>query len=1454
MKTRSTTIKILSLILAVVLCVSLVPGAAFAVDAKDDAAAATEPSAPAAEPAEAGDDPAETTPEPAADAVAFRQRAVCGGVTVSVTAGEGVFPEGAALSVRQAPARAQRAAAAAIESERSGSVTTAASYTFDIQVLDADGNELQPADGRTVTVAFSTAEVANRNLDVQVYHISDAGDELSAAALDVDTKGNTATVTTDGFSYYTVEFTYGSLQYVMPGDSTVPLADILSAVGLTGTVTDVAVSNDNLFSVSKKVGGWYVTAHEAFTSREWLKVTIGGVVYEIVVTDAIPSGGVGGTLGRGNGGGLYWFLNTSGKLVIRPTSGNGWTGGNTGAATLGLDNGNDYTIASRWPWHNYRADIKEVEVLGDITVMGNVSLSYMFQDCTNLTKVNLSKLKAANAKTMQYMFQGCTNLEEVILSSHDFGATSNSFRSMFQGCEKLKKIDLSTMTNNGYVWEMMDMFNGCTNLEEVILNNSNFVTRASGTPDTWGSITTGSVQMQRMFKDCDNLKKVDMSNITIYGRDNWTQVSGMFKDNTSLEEVKFKNTKFTNVTDFSSMFQGCTSLTSVDFTGAEVDDAAYMKNMFQGCTSLETLDVSSFGTLKQIVNMDGFVKDCTSLKTLNIDKLDNSHIGPTSDKGHTLADDASRENNSVTSITGCAEYGRDLGLKTCTALKTLSAKNSNVWMCTNERGTPSAEYYGAANDNDVYYFTQKQMKFASDVDPTVTIDSKRDYVDIITDRWSGNLPSFAGITGEPPDIENDTNINNNGGNHLNTNKSGHLAPGVYTILDEDWTEEHAPMEDTYYRIAYINEKPCEVEVKEGDDLVVVQSGNNTWINTKEMEWTPPPSGSKDFDCDITITYENAAIDVNGKLHDVEIRVTGIRFNDLDKIAKRKTNLGQSNRTHDDNVYAEDISQTYYRTVLQATRGDGLILRNYARQGDPNTPWSSTSVLTGGAGMELDFTVSIKGAKPNTTFIFYADDLDVPASQSWESDPDKSDFCYDELPIKNVTYGLGGESFVLGRGNDVSTVQFAPETGLTIAKDAKDRKTVISTGSDPSTSWSEFTVKADATGAKYTWVSGIACSTNALRDTPTLDTGKVEVAFNATKNFEKGTLNGGDFDFKIEKVSSDGPAPTGTLSDASNDASGAIRFGTLTFAPDSGNTQQIYDPAKYYPGTSPNGNEHGKGTHNTFTYTYKVSEVIPTPQDSGITYDSAPHTVTIKITTPENDAEMAQGIKVTVDVDGTETTYWSKVTPTIDLASLLKFTNARNVFDLTVSKTVTGNMGNKEKEFEFTVSLTGCEADGTYTLTYEKEASADTLPSGNPPTVTADIAGTASVIVKLKHGQWVTIKELPKGASYTIKEADYSADGYTTSSVVDYSIPGSTSYTYTGAVRYTDPQNKQDKYSGGTVPKHVMVSDHNVAYTNDKEISTPTGVLDTVGPALAGIGLAAFLIGALLIGRRRRRHG
>ncbi len=73
------------------------------------------------------------------------------------------------------------------------------------------------------------------------------------------------------------------------------LTDILSFVGITNAdgspaadsdITAVSVSNESLFSASNESGEWMVTAHQAFHTDEWIKVTIDGVEYEITVTDA----------------------------------------------------------------------------------------------------------------------------------------------------------------------------------------------------------------------------------------------------------------------------------------------------------------------------------------------------------------------------------------------------------------------------------------------------------------------------------------------------------------------------------------------------------------------------------------------------------------------------------------------------------------------------------------------------------------------------------------------------------------------------------------------------------------------------------------------------------------------------------------------------------------------------------------------------------------------------------------------------------------------------------------------------------------------------------------------------------------------------------------------------------------------------------------------------------------
>ena len=252
-----------------------------------------------------GDEPAVVTE--AAEYPVFEQSAFADGVKITVTADEGVFPEGARLFADKLTKAKEEAAQEAVESERDEDQNVAVSYTFDIKVLDQEGKEIEPADQSKVKLSFTLDEVADENLSTNVYHISEntdnsdarntvngSGDtaaqdgdaaELTAEKLQVKTKGNTATAETDGFSFYTVEFTYNDLQYVMPGDNSIALSEILNKVGLTGEVSDVEVSDESLFSAEKEDGEWLVTAYQAFSTDEWMKVTINGVVYEIVVTD-----------------------------------------------------------------------------------------------------------------------------------------------------------------------------------------------------------------------------------------------------------------------------------------------------------------------------------------------------------------------------------------------------------------------------------------------------------------------------------------------------------------------------------------------------------------------------------------------------------------------------------------------------------------------------------------------------------------------------------------------------------------------------------------------------------------------------------------------------------------------------------------------------------------------------------------------------------------------------------------------------------------------------------------------------------------------------------------------------------------------------------------------------------------------------------------------------------------
>lgn len=95
-----------------------------------------------------------------------------------------------------------------------------------------------------------------------------------------------------------------------------------------------------------------------------------------------------------------------------------------------------------------------------------------------------------------------------------------------------------------------------------------------------------------------------------------------------------------------------------------------------------------------------------------------------------------------------------------------------------------------------------------------------------------------------------------------------------------------------------------------------------------------------------------------------------------------------------------------------------------------------------------------------------------------------------------------------------------------------------------------------------------------------------------------------------------------------------------------------------------------------------------------------------------------------------------------------FTNTKDKpGSLVVSKTVAGNAGDRSKKFDFTITFDG--APGIYAYTGTAGGADGTLRSGDT--------------FSLAHGESITVTGLPKDTSYTVTEADYADQGYTTTS-------------------------------------------------------------------------------------------
>ncbi len=220
-----------------------------------------------------------------------------------------------------------------------------------------------------------------------------------------------------------------------------------------------------------------------------------------------------------------------------------------------------------------------------------------------------------------------------------------------------------------------------------------------------------------------------------------------------------------------------------------------------------------------------------------------------------------------------------------------------------------------------------------------------------------------------------------------------------------------------------------------------------------------------------------------------------------------------------------------------------------------------------------------------------------------------------------------------------------------------------------------------------------------------------------------------------------------------------------------------------------------------TYKYTIAETAGNTQ--GVTYTTETIDVTILVTYDyENECLVIEPVLSTAgdNKDGKDDT----------------FTNTYDVGSLTVSKIVTGNLGDKSKKFDVTVTFTA-ENPVLSTITY----------TGGAIAATDWVDGKAEVVISLAHGESVTFDNIPAGVTYTVVENDYTGgelNGENAYDAADYD--------------FSDTEKKISAEDKDTVD-----------ITNNKETEVETGIVLDSMPYIVILAIAAFGMFVMLTKKR-----
>ena len=209
--------------------------------------------------------------------------------------------------------------------------------------------------------------------------------------------------------------------------------------------------------------------------------------------------------------------------------------------------------------------------------------------------------------------------------------------------------------------------------------------------------------------------------------------------------------------------------------------------------------------------------------------------------------------------------------------------------------------------------------------------------------------------------------------------------------------------------------------------------------------------------------------------------------------------------------------------------------------------------------------------------------------------------------------------------------------------------------------------------------------------------------------------------------------------------------------------------------------------------------------AGVKYDTRKMIVKVTvIQQEENKVRVAFATASLADKDGN---------PGTDV-KIATFVNTYSAGSLSVKKLVTGNLGDRDKEFNVKVTFTAPTDKEVESVISYTDGTAQTIETSK--WTEKNGSNQAVVTITLKHNETVTFTNIPYDVTYTVTEADYTSEGYDEEDIV-----------------YSDDANKKIDSATDTV-----------TITNNKGTNVDTGVVLDSLPyvlliAVAMVGVVAF---------------